>query len=140
MSVEICVFVQRDRLPVRNQWQQAIEDMGFPMVLYADFDPLQMSGFCPVTWRGIATGFEYYLDFSKEYLNSYPDIAGQVQLRDSCVTFCFGGHVSELASALAAAASLVQLGNGVCFDPQGELIIDAEQALVMVKQQLELLG
>jgi hypothetical protein len=41
------------------QWQAAIRQANFDLVLNFDFDPLTASGFLPAKYKGEDSGFEY---------------------------------------------------------------------------------
>lgn len=118
MSVEIHVFMQDLQVPEREQWQKAIEEAGFPIVLDPALDLRKDKGFSPTTYDGFASGFELYLEPAANYLNSYPEIQENVGTRDKCVSFRWGADTVRAAAAISAAAVLTTFTEGIYFDPE----------------------
>jgi hypothetical protein len=71
MSVELHIFIQDSRVPIRDAWQHAIDELGFPAVLDESLDLRKDNGFSPTTYKGQATGFELYLEPASDALSVY---------------------------------------------------------------------
>lgn len=140
MSVELHIFLQKSRLPTRGAWQQELQRYGFPVLLQAGFDPQRDSGFRPATYRNVPAGFEYYAYPSRdvEVLNQNPHIASLLGNRDLCATFRWGTELSGMSAALASAASLAKLSDGIYYYPDDGIIYGAEEALAATLLDLEL--
>src|SRR5205823_49885 len=106
MSMELHIFMQDSRVPSREDWQRAIEQLGFPTVLDSSFDIRRDRRFIPATYQGEPTGFEFYLEPATDVLSGSPHITPKVGDRDKCVTFRWGSNETECAAALSAAAAL----------------------------------
>jgi hypothetical protein len=137
MSVEIYVFVGKSRIPDRATWQAEIEHLRFPLALHANFDPSRDSGYRPVEFRGKPSGFEFFLDSTQDLIVGLPHLAPKVASLDVCASFRWGGDLSEMFSALAAAASLAKLTDGVFYDPQDDSVSSAEDAVANLRRDLE---
>src|SRR5712691_7634089 len=98
MSLELHIFVQDSRVPSRDAWQQAIEQLGFSTVLEQSLDLRRDKGFRPTTYKGRSTGFEFSLEPAADILASYSHITQQVGNRDKCATFRWGGDMTECAA------------------------------------------
>lgn len=136
MAIELHVFMQDSRVPSRGSWQQAIEQLEFPVVLDSSLDLRRDTGFSPTIYQGQPTGFEFYLEPAASILSSYPHITPTVGGRDMCATFRCGSDLSEYASALSAAAALTMLTDGIYFYPDDDLLYDANEALEATRRDL----
>ncbi len=139
MSILLHIFLHDSRIPSRDVWQRAIEQLGFPVVLDSAFDVRRDKGFRPATLRGEETGFEFYLEPAADVASYYAHIASQVSDRDQCATFRWAGDSDECASAISAAAALAKLADGVYFYPDDNLLLDADGAVETARKDLELL-
>lgn len=136
MAIELHTFVHDARVPHREAWQRAIEQLGFPAVLDPSLDLRKNAGFMPATYKGKATGFEAYLEPAANVLSGYSQIASAVGDRDKCVTFRWGSDLTECAAALSAAAALVRLTDGIYFYPDDDLLYGADDALEVTRSNL----
>jgi hypothetical protein len=136
MSIELHIFMHDSRVPTRADWQQAIEQIGFPAVLDASLDLRQDTGFSPTRYSGKSTGFEFYLDPAREILSAYPHIAEQVGPRDTCATFRWGGDMDEMCAALSSAAALAKLTDGIYYYPDDDILYGADEAVEATRGDL----
>ena len=136
MSLELHIFMQDTRVPSREAWQQAVEQLGFPTVLYPMLDVRKDTGFSPTTYKGQATGFEFILEPAADILSSYSHITPRVGSRDKCATFRWGGDMTECAASLSAAAALTKLTDGIYFYPDDDIIYDADEAVEATRRDL----
>jgi hypothetical protein len=137
MAIELHIFMQDSRVPSREIWQQAIEQLGFPAVLVASLDVRNDTGFSPTSFRGQSTGFEFYLEPAADILGSYSHIAPRVGSRDKCATFRWSGDMMECGAALSAAAALAHVADGIYFYPDDDIIYDAAEAVTATRRDLE---
>ena len=137
MSIELHIFMPESVAVTARAWQQAISAAGFPTALDAGIDPEAHSGFLPATYNGKSTGFEFHLDRASEVLVAYPHIADRVGARAKCATFRWGGNFSEMCAALSAAAALARLADGLYFYPDGDVVYEAEEALLATRRDLK---
>lgn len=138
MSVDLVVYLNRDRLPTCEQWQQAIAAEGIEMTMDA-VDTRTHTGFWPITHEKKECGFEYSCNtvdrqsFKLEGADEF--LIGD---RDCSVTFRWHSSLEDAAAASTAAAVLSKLGDGVLFDPQcGEHVVGAEAFELLVQGEQE---
>ena len=136
MSLELHIFMQDSRVPSREAWQQAIEQLSFPTVLYPTLDVRKDTGFSPTTYKGQDTGFEFSLEPAADILASYSHITPRVGSRDKCATFRWGGDMTECAASLSAAAALTKLTDGIYFYPDDDIIYGADEAVEATRRDL----
>ena len=130
MSVDLVVFTARSTMPAPSAWARAIVDAGFPAELDPDFDVDDFSGFLPCRYGGVDAGFEY--------LAGPPEI-DDVELPpdlDFSVTFSTHSDMRELASSIAAAATLCSLTAGILYDPQSGDTVSSKEVLRWAREQL----
>jgi hypothetical protein len=85
------------------------QSLGLPLELNPDLDPLHDRGFSPSKLKGINSGFEIYSESAKNVVETQPQLAKIIGTRDWCISFRWGGDLSECACVLAASAGLVKL-------------------------------
>ncbi len=136
MSIELHVFMPDSRVPNRDAWQQAIEQLGFPTVLNPTMDVRTDTGFSPATYKGQPTGFEFELEPAADILADYFHIASQVGGRDQCATFRWSSDLIEGAAAWSASAALAKLTDGIYFYPDDDTILDADAAVEATRRDL----
>jgi len=69
-------FLARDRVPSRDQWQDAIQRAGFDFVLDPKLVPFEDSGFAPCKLHGRDAGFEIYYEDDAEVLAEFEEVLG----------------------------------------------------------------
>lgn len=136
MSLELHIFIKDSKVPSRDDWQQAIDDAGFPTVLDLSLDLRRDTGFRPTIYKEQATGYEFCLEPAAGILESYSHLAEQVGGRDMCATFRWGGDLMECAAAISSAAALTKLADGIYFYPDDDIIRTAEDVVETTRQEL----
>jgi hypothetical protein len=98
-------FIDKAKVPSREAWQAAVDECGFDLQLDPEMKPMEDSAFSPCFLMGARTGVEiYYLD-DPEFLN---DTASINRGRNFCISFRWGGHMSEGACAMIASYALAK--------------------------------
>src|SRR5262245_61339549 len=138
MSHAIQIFIAARGLPTVVEWQQAIDGLGFDVKLDPSVDPAKHSGYWPAVFEGRETGFEFYLDPSKEVLRDYPHIKSKVGGSKHCASFVLHSDMLELCAASASAAALTSLTNGVWYYADGDVIYDAGEAVASARQDVKM--
>jgi hypothetical protein len=137
MSIELHIFVDDERVPDRDTWQREIERLAFPSVLDPAMNVRADTGFVPGTFRGRVAGFEFYLSSAADVLPSYAHIKPRVGARQVCATFRWGGSLDECGAAICAAAALAQIADGVYFYPDDDILLSAQDAVGVVRRDLD---
>jgi hypothetical protein len=132
MSVELAVYLRRERLPTRDVWQRAIEAEGIDLKL-DNVDTTTHTGFWPTKLGNAECGFEYWFDRLE---NQEPDeILQNIGDRDHRASFVWHSSLDDGRAAAFVAIVLAKVSDGVLFDPQsGEMTIGAN-ALDTVRNQ-----
>jgi hypothetical protein len=138
MSHAIQIFVGPKGLPTISEWQQAIDGLGFNVKLDPSVDPATHSGYWPAVFEDRETGFEFYLDTSKDVLRHYSHIKSKVGGSKFCASFVLHSDMLELGAASAAAAALTSLTNGVWFYADGDVLYDASEAIASARQDVKM--
>jgi len=115
MSLEMLVFLEKQRVPDRGSWQAAVDSLSLPFQLSANLDPIHDSGFSPSQIRGLKSGFEIYSVSANTHLQDRDELVKVVGNRDWCISFRWGGDMNECASVLAASAGLVKHCDAVAY-------------------------
>ena len=136
MSIELHIFLHDSRVPSRDAWQRAIDELSFPVVLDTALNVREQTGFLPTIYAGQSTGFEFYLESSQDILSSYSHIAESVGDREKCATFRWGGDLTEMAAALSVAAALTQLVDGVYYYPNDDIVYGRDDAVKTLSEDL----
>ena len=128
------VFLDRDRLPAASDWARAIREAGFDVQLPAEFELESYSGYLPCPDE--RTGFEYYLEsFSAPTLEIGDAGARAIGQRNTVATLRFSGRTSDRMAAVAAAATLTVMTDGVLFDTEPGHFIGADAALAWARSE-----
>jgi hypothetical protein len=124
MSTDINVFIEAEKMLSPNDWQLELENAGFPLTLYKDFDPKDFSGMLPCDLAGEEVGFEFYFDALEDTMfdpSQDEDLAERLGPRQTCVGFSVSAGASEqsIHAAAFAAATLARAANGLLWiDPE----------------------
>jgi hypothetical protein len=124
MSLEMRVFLQKQKVPTKASWQAAVDSLGLPFRLSPDLDPIHDTGFSPSEIKGLKSGFEVHSEPADAHLQDQVELAKIVGNRDWCISFRWGGDMNECACVLAASAGLVRLCDAVAYYAGDNLIYD----------------
>ncbi len=128
------VFLDRERLPAAADWARGIREAGFDVHLPEDFEPVSHSGYLPCP--DDRTGFEYYLEsFAAPTLEIGETGAQAIGARNTVATLRFSGRSPDRAAAVAAAATLAAMTDGVLFDTEPGHFIAADAALAWARNE-----
>lgn len=137
MSMELHVFLTKARLPDIAQLQATIDDLGFDLKLDPEVTVAAHMGFLPATLMGRESGFEFDVGPAADIADTYPDFAQQLAVFDRAANFRWCANLDEMTCALAAAAALTRVCDGVWFDPQEGECRDAAGAIQVARTGLE---
>ena len=84
MAVSVSVFLSCARLPTAHEWQRALDAAGLPLQLDTDVNLHDFMGFLPVSYRGQASGFEFFLQRDAPCPDTDPRFC--TDSLDACVT------------------------------------------------------
>lgn len=128
------VFLDRDRLPAADDWARTIREAGFEVQLSTGFEPRSYSGYLPCPDE--RTGFEYYLEsFAAPAVEIGEAGAKAIGQRDTVASLRFSGRPTDRSAAVAAAATLAAMTDGVLFDTEPGHFIAADEALAWARNE-----
>jgi hypothetical protein len=107
MSLSVSVRIPAGQHFTPAQWQAAIVEGGFDLVLDTNFDPVTFSGFLPAKYDGEDSGFEYFRE---------PGSNGG----EAAVSMVWHSDAREGICANIAAACLSSTTGGILVDCDGQ--------------------
>lgn len=131
MANEQFVLVRRSQIPSREAWQAAIDECGFDLQLDPRMVPFEHSGFAPCQFMGSETGVEIYYNDLAEMPEELRHFA---QGRDCCISFRWGGSLSECASAMIASYALAKAFDAIVSYEGQEPNTDLDSLLEQTKE------
>lgn len=138
MSMEMIAFVHSEKLPNRQQWQDAIDAHKVPLTLDPELDLATDSGFSPCQLRGELSGFELFVE--KVGCFSYDLQRLNIAGRDIAIVFRWGSYLAEAACVMGATLALSSSCDAVIYYSDDDQILsqkELEDDLVQFLQELD---
>lgn len=111
-----------------------IREAGFEMQMSTAFEPGSHSGYVPCPDE--RTGFEYYVEsFTAPTVEIGETGAQAIEQRDTAASLRFTGRPADRSAAVAAAATLTAMADGVLFDTESGHFIAADAALAWARNE-----
>lgn len=132
MAMEIFALSDR-RLNSIGEWQRAIDADKFALQLSAETPFAQLSGFLPVRYDNIPSGFECDHWEPRAVMDEDPSVAFGHSWKYA-LAFRFGGRPGELESAWMAATAYARATAGVVFDTEENRIFQPDEAARLVRK------
>lgn len=110
MSIVLYAFLDKNKVPSRDAWQESIDKCGFDFQLNPNLKSFEDSGFLPCKLMGDEGGFEIDYFPSSELDDELKTIANG---RDFCISFRFSSSMAECASAMIASYALAKFFDAV---------------------------
>lgn len=132
MSIDLIVYLARDRMPTPDAWQRAVADARFPIQIDQDFDADTFTGFLPCRYKGAISGFEYY----SAKLTREEAIELDAGSADFSVTFVVHSGHNEMQTALGASSALCVASGGILVDPQSGETISPSMAIAWATEAI----
>jgi hypothetical protein len=134
MAMEIYALSDR-QLNSLADWQRAINAEGFPfpLQLSANTPFADLSGFLPVRYENVQTGFECDHWDPRSIITEYPDI-GFGHPWKYALAFRFGAKPGELESAWMAATAYARATRGVVFDTEEGKLFKPDEAAQVIRK------
>ena len=132
MAVSQTVFIFRSRLPTAENWQTAIQQLGFPLFIDQSFAFSDSYMTCRLFEED--TGFEILatprsaFDFDAMSEITRPEFESHDSGYDTAVSFISRDETS-MSAAMTAACVLCHIGEGVLYDEEGGSIFIASEVL-----------
>ena len=132
--MELHVFVRNAAVPTCEEWQAAISDHGFFLILDASWDVRNHAGFSQVICWGKKSGFEFDLHPAKDIASGYKDVPERIGARDLSASFRWHGNVLGSLSVYIASAVLARLTGGILYYPQKAQFSTAHEAMARARR------
>jgi hypothetical protein len=126
MSIEQHAFMQKAKVPSRDEWQAAVDRLGFDLQIDPGLRPFEDSGFLPCKLSGRDSGFEIYYEAADELLDQRPALKGKLGGRNFAISFRWGGDWAECACVCIASAALAASFDAVVYYDDDALIYSAD--------------
>lgn len=136
MSMDFHVCWQGERAVDAASLGDALRALGFKSTILHDFN--DADGYWPIDMDGFRTGVEIYLQSDLSELKGfYPVLAAALEGRDRGATFVCHSDAAECGVAVALAAALARLFDGIMYEPIEGVIFPIERAVAEAKGMFE---
>lgn len=136
MSNTQFAFINKDNVPSKEAWQEAIDQFNFKIKLTLDpeLSPFEDEGFSPCGWGDTDedVGFEIYYEPSSDIHEGDEDLIKIIGDKDYCISMCWGGSMKDCAAVMIASAAL-EKSFGAIISYQGEVPDPADEFLENTK-------
>lgn len=134
MSMEIFVIFAVGDAPDIQEWKSALSERCIPVSISEEVDLSAHSGFLPMRLEDEDTGLYFLLEDFEDLAASIPSLK-QVSIDNPVVySLGFGGNVAEGAAVFYSASALTAEFNGMAFETQGGVFMNADELLEGAKQ------
>lgn len=110
MSNTQFAFIKKEKVPNKEKWQEAIDELYFSVNLQLDpeLKPFEDDGFSPCMWNDSdeGVGFEIYYEPSDDIHNDDEDLMNIVADKDYCISMCWTGSIKDCAAVMIASCAL----------------------------------
>ncbi len=137
MSVELFVLMKKERQPRMDAILEYVRKRDVAIV--SEVSSLDdHSGFLPVEFDGEETGFEFSWSSTRELAEDYDPLESSVNRYPLAACFVWGGDEAEMRAVGWFVLAMLELSNGVLFDPQeGETVLDTKAAVQVAKELID---
>jgi len=132
--MELHVFLRNAALPAREEWQTAITEEGFALILDATLDVRNHAGFSQIMCWGKKSGFEFDLNPAPDITSRYRGVSERIGARNVSANFRWQGNVLESLGVHIASAVLAKLADGILYYPQKAHFSTSHEAMAMARQ------
>ncbi len=134
MSMELFVLFTVGDAPDLQEWKNALSERNIPVSITEEVDLSAHSGFLPMRLEDEDTGLYFLIEDFNDLAANIPPLK-EVSIEDPVVySLGFGGHMAEGAVVFYSATALIAEFNGVAFETQGGVFMNADELLEAAKQ------
>lgn len=126
MSVSTFVILQGEKLPTLAEWQRALDEAGFEIVLDATIDLRSHVGYLPAKFKDMDSGFEWHFGEISEVFGRKLEVAGS---RSQAIEFATHSDEQEAICALLSAGTLARISDGLVYDEESENFVPGEHLI-----------
>jgi len=130
MSVDITVFIHKDKLPTLQSLKNAINELDNKLKIEEDFSITEHEGFVPCSYNGDECGFEYWIEeVDDELLEEWEINKEEICGRNRCLTFSTRSGFTDLISSALVSTAFCKISDGLAFDDNEELTINSSNCI-----------
>lgn len=134
MSMELFVLFALGDAPDLQEWKSALSEQNIPVSITEEVDLSAHSGFLPMRLGDEDTGLYFLIEDFEDLAANIPSLK-EVSIDDPVVySLGFGGHMAEGAVVFYSASALTAEFNGMAFETQGAVFMNADELLEAAKQ------
>jgi hypothetical protein len=140
MSMTLFVIFAAGHAPDAPAWNKALAEARTPAVLAQDIDLSKHTGFLPVTVGDKRTGFYFLVESFQGLAAHYPAVAALKVEKPMVYSLGYGGDLNECVAVFYSASALVAKFGGTAFDPQGGIVLGANELIAAAKECQGIIG
>ncbi len=130
MSVDITVFIHKDKLPTLKSLKHAINELDNKLSIDEEFSINDHEGFVPCSYNGEECGFEYWIEeVDDELLDEWEIRKEEISGRNMYLTFATRSGFTDLISSALTSSVFCKLSDGLSFDDDEELTINSSNCI-----------
>ncbi|HIC80133.1 MAG TPA: hypothetical protein EYP07_04105 [Kiloniellaceae bacterium] len=134
MSIELYVLFAMQDAPNLEEWNNALSERNIPVAITEQVDLSAHSGFLPMRLGNEETGLYFLIEDYADLAANIPSLK-EVSIEEPVVySLGYGGRLEEGAAVFYSASALTAEFNGVAFEPQGAVFMNADTLLEAAKQ------
>lgn len=143
MSQTQFAFLNRERVPNREQLQASIDNLGFDLKLDQDFTPFEDSGFSPCILRGEKdVGFEIFYEPASDLIAEDDEDEEFKQLvgnNDYAISLCWSSSFKDCTCVLMVSIALAKdFGATISYEgDESETIKDMQNGIKECLKEIE---
>lgn len=130
MSVDITVFVHKEKLPTLETLKNAINELDNQLNIDEEFSINDHEGFVPCSYNGEECGFEYWIEeVDDELLDEWEITKEEISDRNMYLTFATRSGFTDLISSALISSAFCKISDGLSFDDDEELTINSSNCI-----------
>ena len=134
MAMELFVLFAAGDAPDLQEWKEALSERNIPASITEEVDLSTHTGFLPMRLENEDTGLYFLIEDFDDLTVNIPPLE-EVPIEDPVVySLGFGGHTAEGAVVFYTASALISEFNGIAFETQGGVFMNADELLEAAKQ------
>ena len=134
MSIELYVLFAMQDAPNLDEWKNALSERDIPVAITEQVDLNTHSGFLPMRLENEDTGLYFLIEDYADLAANIPPLK-EISIEDPVVySLGYGGKLDEGAAVFYSASALTAEFNGLAFEPQGGVFMNADTLLEAAKQ------
>ena len=131
--MELLIFFALGDAPDLQEWKNALAERNIPVSITEQVDLSTFSGFLPMRLENEGTGLYFGIDDFEDLAANIPALKNISINKPVVYSLSYGGHMAEGAVVFYSASALTAEFNGVAFDAEGGVFMNADELLEAAK-------